>query len=96
MKQSMTFIPTLREVPADAEIKSHQLLLRAGFMRQNASGVYSFLPLGKRVLQKVEQIVREEMDSDRCSRTINACFTTSRIMARIWSMVYIWSRINAT
>ena len=54
MKQSMTLIPTLREVPADAEIKSHQLLLRAGFMRQNASGVYSYLPLAKRVLQKVE------------------------------------------
>ena len=63
MKQSMTLIPTLREVPADAEIKSHQLLLRAGFMRQNASGVYSYLPLAKRVLQKVEQIVREEMDA---------------------------------
>lgn len=47
MKQSMTLIPTLREVPADAEIKSHQLLLRAGFMRQNSSGVYSFMPLGK-------------------------------------------------
>jgi prolyl-tRNA synthetase len=62
MKQSMSFIPTLREVPADAEIKSHQLLLRAGFIRQNASGVYSFLPLGKRVLQKIETIIREEMD----------------------------------
>ena len=62
MKQSMTLIPTLREVPADAEIKSHQLLLRAGYMRQNASGVYSFMPLGNKVLQKVEQIVREEMD----------------------------------
>ncbi|MBA4536225.1 proline--tRNA ligase [Bacillus aquiflavi] len=62
MKQSMTLIPTLREVPADAEIRSHQLLLKAGFIRQNASGVYSFLPLGKKVLQKVEQIVREEMD----------------------------------
>lgn len=62
MKQSMTFIPTLREVPADAEVKSHQLLLRAGFIRQNSAGVYSFLPLGKKVLQKVEQIVREEMD----------------------------------
>jgi prolyl-tRNA synthetase len=62
MKQSMTFIPTLREIPADAEVKSHQLLLKAGYMRQNASGVYSFLPLGKRVLQKVEAIVREEMD----------------------------------
>ncbi|MBA9024833.1 MULTISPECIES: proline--tRNA ligase [Bacillaceae] len=63
MKQSMTLIPTLREVPADAEIKSHQLLLRAGYMRQNSSGVYSFLPLGKKVLQKIEQIVREEMDN---------------------------------
>ena len=63
MKQSMTLIPTLREVPADAEIKSHQLLLRAGFMRQNASGVYTYLPLAKRVLQKVEKIVREEMDN---------------------------------
>lgn len=62
MKQSMTLIPTLREVPADAEIKSHQMLLRAGYMRQNASGVYSFLPLGNKVLQKVEKIVREEMD----------------------------------
>jgi prolyl-tRNA synthetase len=62
MKQSMSFIPTLREVPADAEIKSHQLLLRAGFIRQSASGVYSYLPLGKRVLQKIENIIREEMN----------------------------------
>ena len=62
MKQSMTLIPTLREVPADAEIKSHQMLLRAGYMRQNASGVYSFMPLGNKVLQKVEAIIREEMD----------------------------------
>ncbi len=62
MRQSSNLIPTLREVPADAEIKSHQLLLRAGFMRQNASGIYSFLPLGYRVLRKVEQIVREEME----------------------------------
>lgn len=62
MKQSQTLIPTLREIPADAEIKSHQLLLKAGYIRQNASGIYSFLPLGKRALQKVEAIVREEMD----------------------------------
>lgn len=59
----MMFIPTLREVPTDADVKSHQLLLRAGFIRQNSAGVYSFLPLGKKVLQKVEQIVREEMDN---------------------------------
>jgi len=63
MKQSLTFIPTLRETPADADVKSHQLLLRSGFIRQNTSGIYSFLPLGKRVLQKIESIVREEMDA---------------------------------
>lgn len=63
MKQSLTFIPTLREVPADADVKSHQLLLRAGFIRQNTSGVYSYLPLGKKVLQKVESIIREEMEA---------------------------------
>ncbi|PLR97726.1 proline--tRNA ligase [Bacillus sp. T33-2] len=63
MKQSMTLIPTLREVPADADIKSHQLLLRAGFIRQTASGVYSYMPLGRKVLQKVEAIVREEMNN---------------------------------
>ncbi|MBN8250051.1 proline--tRNA ligase [Priestia flexa] len=62
MRQSATLIPTLREVPADAEVKSHQLLVRSGFIRQNASGVYSFLPLGKKVLQKIEEIVRQEME----------------------------------
>jgi prolyl-tRNA synthetase len=62
MRQSQLFIPTLREVPADADVKSHQLLLRAGFIRQNAAGIYSFLPLGKKVLHKIENIVREEMN----------------------------------
>ncbi|MEY9969859.1 prolyl-tRNA synthetase [Lysinibacillus sp. RC46] len=63
MKQSKTLIPTLREVPADAEVKSHKQLLRAGFIRQNTSGVYSYLPLAKRVLTKIENIVREEMEA---------------------------------
>ncbi|MBM7716450.1 prolyl-tRNA synthetase [Bacillus thermophilus] len=62
MKQSMTFIPTLRAVPSDAEIKSHQLLLRAGFIKQIASGIYSYLPLAKRALDNIENIVREEME----------------------------------
>jgi len=56
------FIPTLREVPAEAEIISHKLMLRAGLMRKLASGIYSFLPLGYRVFRKIEQIIREEMD----------------------------------
>ncbi|WP_167577624.1 proline--tRNA ligase [Ammoniphilus sp. YIM 78166] len=62
MRQSSLFLPTLREVPSEAEIASHQLMLRAGFIRQLVSGVYSYLPLGYRVLRKVTQIVREEMD----------------------------------
>jgi prolyl-tRNA synthetase len=62
MKWTNTLIPTLREAPADAEIVSHKLLLRAGLIRKLAGGVYTFLPLGLRALRKVEQIIREEMD----------------------------------
>src|SRR6267154_6593219 len=61
MKWTQTLIPTLREAPADAEIVSHKLLLRAGLIRKLAGGVYTFLPLGLRALRKVEQIIREEM-----------------------------------
>src|SRR5215510_14648631 len=62
MRWTQTLIPTLKETPADAEIVSHKLLLRAGLMRKLAGGVYTFLPLGLRALRKIEQIVREEMD----------------------------------
>ena len=55
-------MPTLREVPAEAEIASHRLMLRAGLIRKLAAGIYSYLPLGLRTLKKVEEIVREEMD----------------------------------
>jgi prolyl-tRNA synthetase len=63
MKMSKMYMPTLREVPAEAELPSHQLLLRAGMMRKLVSGVYTYLPLGYRVIRKVEQICREEMDA---------------------------------
>lgn len=62
MLMSQLFAPTLREVPADAEISSHQLMLRAGMMRRVASGIFTFLPLGQRVIAKVEAIIREEMN----------------------------------
>jgi prolyl-tRNA synthetase len=62
MYWTKTLIPTLREAPADAEILSHKLLLRAGLIRKLAGGVYTFLPLGLRALRKVEQIIREEMN----------------------------------
>ncbi|WP_372007328.1 proline--tRNA ligase [Paenibacillus chitinolyticus] len=62
MRQSRLLLTTLRESPADAEVISHQLMLRAGFIRQLAAGIYTYLPLGRKVLRKAEQIVREEMD----------------------------------
>ena len=62
MRWSQYFIPTLREDPADAEVVSHKLLLRAGIVRQLAAGIYSYLPLGQRIALKVMQILREEMN----------------------------------
>jgi prolyl-tRNA synthetase len=62
-RQSQLFIPTLREAPADADAVSHKLLVRGGYIRQVAAGVWTFLPLGWRVHQKVVQIIREEMDA---------------------------------
>jgi prolyl-tRNA synthetase len=62
MRLSRYFLPFLRETPKEAEIVSHRLMLRAGMMRQEAAGIYAFLPLGLRVLKKIEQIVREEQD----------------------------------
>ena len=62
MRLSQAFLPVLRESPADAQIVSHKLMLRAGLVRQTAAGIYAWLPLGFRVLKKIEQIVREEQD----------------------------------
>ena len=62
MRYSEMFLPTGREVPSDAEVISHQLMIRAGMIRKLTSGIYSYLPLGYRVIRKLEQIIREEMD----------------------------------
>ncbi|HEY5412919.1 MAG TPA: proline--tRNA ligase, partial [Caulobacteraceae bacterium] len=62
MRLSRYFLPLLKETPAEAQIVSHRLMLRAGMLRQEAAGIYAWLPLGLKVLTKVEQIVREEMD----------------------------------
>ena len=64
MRASKLLSPTLREVPAEAEVVSHKLLLRAGFIRKSAAGVYTYLPLAQRVLKKISGIVREEMDAE--------------------------------
>jgi prolyl-tRNA synthetase len=63
LRLSRAFLPTLKETPAEAQIASHRLMLRAGMVRQTSAGIYAWLPLGWRVLQKVEQIVREEQDA---------------------------------
>lgn len=62
MKASQFFISTLKEAPADAEVKSHQLMMRAGFIKRLGAGIYSYMPMGLRVIRKVEAIVREEMN----------------------------------
>jgi prolyl-tRNA synthetase len=62
MRRSVLFLPTMKETPTEAQIASHRLMLRAGMVRQSSAGIYSWLPMGFRVLRKIEQIVREEQD----------------------------------
>src|SRR5688572_17692476 len=70
MRWMQTLIPTVKETPADAQIVSHQLLLRAGFVRQLSAGVFDMLPLGLRSLTKAAQIVREEMERIGCAEIL--------------------------
>ncbi len=62
MRYSQYLLPTLKEIPSEAEVPSHQLMLRAGMIRKLAAGIYSYLPLGLRAIRKVEGIIREEMN----------------------------------
>jgi prolyl-tRNA synthetase len=70
MRSSRFFLPTLRENPTEAQIVSHRLMLRAGLVRQTAAGIYAWLPLGFKVLKKIEQIVREEQDATGCQEVL--------------------------
>ena len=63
MRLSRSFIPTMKETPAEAQIASHRLMLRAGLVRQTSAGIYAWLPLGYRVLRNIERIVREEQNA---------------------------------
>ena len=63
MKQSLLFVPTLKDAPKDAEVRSHKLMSRAGLIKQVAAGIYSYLPLGYKVIKKIENIIREELDN---------------------------------
>ncbi|MBF0328162.1 MAG: proline--tRNA ligase [Nitrospirae bacterium] len=91
MKFSQILIPTLREAPSDAEAISHKLMLRAGFVRQLASGLYIYLPLGWRVINKINRILKEEMDA------IGAQELSMPVMhpAEIWQTTGRWNEIGA-
>ncbi|MEN8196908.1 MAG: proline--tRNA ligase, partial [Pseudomonadota bacterium] len=70
MRSSQYFMPTLKETPSEAEIVSHRLMLRAGMIRQSSAGIYSWLPMGYRVLKNIEQIVREEQNAIGCQEVL--------------------------
>ena len=74
MRFSQLFCPTLKETPKDAEVLSHQLMLRAGFIRKVSSGIYNLLPLGLKVIRKYEAIVREEMARVGAQEVLNIFF----------------------
>src|SRR4051812_15969838 len=70
MRFSRMLIPTLKETPAEAEVVSHVYLIRGGFIRKVAAGIYSLLPIGMRVVHKIERIVREELDAAGCQEVL--------------------------
>lgn len=86
MRFSQTFLPTLKEAPSDAEVISHRLMLRAGMIRKVAAGIYNLLPLGLRVIKKVEDIIREEMDRSGAMEV----FMPMVIPAELWQESGRW------
>ncbi len=86
MKLSNYFLPTVREIPSDAEIPSHRLMIRAGMIRKVAAGIYSLLPLGLRVIRKVENIVREEMNKAGAIETL----LPSIVPSELWKETGRW------
>lgn len=91
MKMSNMLVSTLREVPAEAEIASHKLMLRAGMMRKMAAGVYNYMPLGLKVLKKVENIIREEMNNSGAQEFL----ASAMIPAELWQESGRWDAYGA-
>jgi prolyl-tRNA synthetase len=88
MRQSQLFIPTLKEAPKDAEVISHKVMVRAGMIKQIAAGIYAYLPLGLKVLQNIERIVREEMDALGASELLLPALTP----ADLWKESGRWDK----
>src|SRR3954469_8954075 len=91
MRQSQTLIPTLKEAPAEAEVPSHIFMVRGGYMRKVAAGIYSFLPLGWRVVQKIANIVREEMNRAGAQEV----FLPAVIPGELWMESGRWAAYGA-
>jgi prolyl-tRNA synthetase len=91
MRLSQTLVPTLKEAPAEAEVPSHILMMRAGLLRKVAAGVYSFLPLGWRVVQKISRIIREEMNRAGAQEV----FLPAVIPAELWQESGRWDQYGA-
>jgi prolyl-tRNA synthetase len=91
MRLSQTIVPTLKEAPAEAEVPSHIFMVRGGYMRKVAAGIYSFLPLGWRVVQKVSRIIREEMNRAGASEV----FMPAVIPAELWQESGRWDQYGA-
>src|SRR6267142_2751811 len=91
MRLSQTLVPTLKEAPAEAEVPSHIFMVRGGYMRKVAAGIYSFLPLGWRVVQKVSRIIREEMNRAGASEV----FLPAIIPAELWQESGRWDQYGA-
>ena len=88
MRQSQLFIPTLKEAPKDAEVISHKIMVRSGMIKQVAAGIYAYLPLGLKVLQNIEKIVREEMDAINASELLLPALTP----ADLWRESGRWDK----
>ena len=86
MRLSRYFLPILRETPKEAEIVSHRLMLRAGLIRQETAGIYAWLPLGLRVLNKINAIIREEQTRAGAIEAADADDPTRRSVARIGAL----------
>src|SRR3954464_3314110 len=91
MRMSQTLIPTLKEAPSEAEVPSHILMVRGGYLRKVAAGVYSFLPLGWRVVQKISRIIREEMNRAGASEV----FLPAVVPAELWQESGRWEQYGA-
>ena len=91
MKTSQYFLPTQRQTPADAELPSHQMMVKSGMIRKLASGLYTWLPLGYRVLKKVETIVREELDQAGCLELLMPAIQP----AELWQQTERWEQFGS-